>query len=309
MAGMIREIKITVDRNRIEAQMDDNDAPLDAELPQDPIRDDTISLLASLLRYESLKTEELLKVLGANLYAVLLNNNIGETINKELVKRDKAYQYLKISLDFGEHDPHASWPWEYLYSRQNGHFLANFAELLLVRNIPSPANDLAKDLAMEIHDPPLRVLFVASSPQGMEPVPYQELLAALKALQQDATADRMAINIATPGDPPGLTNVTYKYFRDLISGIQPHIIHFVGYARCVEQPGAPPHSTGQIAFMSGSSTPEWVEDQKFAELLFDIRSLRLVFLQACESSLPNRHPAVSSMAMRVAVMDKLFRRW
>jgi hypothetical protein len=56
--------------------------------------------------------------------------------------------------------------------------------------------------------------------------------------------------------------------------------------------------------MSGSSTPEWVEDQKFAELLFDIRSLRLVFLQACESSLPNRHPAVSSMAMRVAVMDK-----
>jgi hypothetical protein len=78
-------------------------------------------------------------------------------------------------------------------------------------------------------------------------------------------------------------------FEKLVEAEQPHIIHFIGHG----ERGGP---EGQPAFVGLDRNAHWVTGKDFAGLASKSKQLGLVFLQACESALPDPHSPISSVA-------------
>jgi hypothetical protein len=76
--------------------------------------------------------------------------------------------------------------------------------------------------------------------------------------------------------------------------LEPHVIHFVGHGQYVSPEG------GQIAFMKEDRTADWITAKRFATLLLEAFSVRMVFLQACESAAGDPYHAISGVAQRLA---------
>ena len=230
-------------------------------------------------------------------------------------------KYWKVELEF-ESEQHvlASWPWEYLYcpplpGMGGGYFLAESAKLVLTRCLPlylPPRNLLVPE-----KDLPIRVLFVAASPGKLSPVEYESVLEELKELEEQYKDKITVLPLVDPYVKlDGILvekynpNATFSKFFDMVLNFDPHIIHFVGHGRCLGEEG------GQLAFMdlNVNGDAHWVTDNELASKLMGT-SLRLVFLQACESALPsspyssyealadlhhNPYEAISGVAMHLA---------
>ena len=78
---------------------------------------------------------------------------------------------------------------------------------------------------------------------------------------------------------------------------QPAIIHFVGHGRRLKRGKT---SVGQLAFVGKDGKADWMDDKDFADQVARSRNLKLVFLQACESGMPDPQASVSGVAMQVA---------
>jgi hypothetical protein len=263
----------------------------------------------NMLRENRLTTDEEFEVLGANLYSVLFTNQIGVDLTKELYN-DETLDYLRIELEFGDGQSElASWPWEYLYcplrlgQGGSGYPLGRLENVVLTRHLRL-GGITARPLQVE--ERPVRVLFVAASPEDKElkPVQYSSVLNAIK----DLPAVKQGLIEVTPlvdpefvpivdgqtrsTDTPSKT--TLENFINMVEAVAPHIIHFIGHGQCKE-------GCGQIIFTQKDYKPDPVKDSDLANwLLPRSKSLRLVFLQACESALPDPYQAVSGVAMHLA---------
>jgi hypothetical protein len=78
---------------------------------------------------------------------------------------------------------------------------------------------------------------------------------------------------------------TWAGFKQMLEdldrkGKSPHVIHFVGHGVCESRVG------GQIAFADEHYGQSWVNGEDLAGVLRQYDSVKLVFLQACESAMP-----------------------
>jgi hypothetical protein len=89
---------------------------------------------------------------------------------------------------------------------------------------------------------------------------------------------------------------TPERFKKAVRDFEPHIIHFTGHGRAVAR-------GGQLAFVQPGGAPDWVDDRDFASWVAESSALKLVFLQACESALPDPYVGVSGVARAVAALD------
>lgn len=271
----------------------------DCAIQLDTVRKDTIDMLVKMLRENRLTSIDEYEVLGANLYSVLLDNEIGDAINNAY-HTDRKAAYLLVELTFREGQQYLSTlPWEYLYrpkreGKLGSGFLAEQSKLILVRNLQLDFSPQPLEVGED--DLPLRILFVAPSPRGEERVEYERILEEIKKLKEEA-GDRIQIyDLVEPYDPKDDQGpvVTYEAFTEWVNSIEPHVIHFVGHGRY------DPANGGQIAFMGLDFKAHWVRDARFAGFLQESPELRLIFLQACESGLANPYQALSGVAAEIA---------
>src|SRR5262249_15857331 len=147
-----------------------------------------------------------------------------------------------------------------------GYFLAEQVKLILTRRLrlDLPARSLLIDKR------PLKVLFVASSPKNHD-VEYEGVLEAIKDLGSDN------INV-TPLLPPD-SKASWPNFTSMLDIEGFHVIHFLGHGKWDPQKKA-----GTILFMKKDGTEDPRSESEIARAVMSVTSLKLVFLQACESA-------------------------
>ena len=293
-----------------------------ATLARTERRRKTIDLLVKVLEHHSDRNREdrlsadvyreLLSVVGQQLFELLfadirLRSNVATALEGVRDATDEV-DYLRVKLAFAGEPEHVGWlaslPWEYLHTPaaepEFEHvFLAKRAELMLSRRLPygklRPLGDRR----------PLTVLLVSPNPIELLSdddndderycrVDHRRVLEKLEQLDREGI-----INLRTlVDDPPDypVENQQWVTVGRLRQEIRKHpspvIVHFIGHGRR--------HDTnGQLLFSREDGTRHWVGADLFCERL-DRSTLKLVFLQACDSNLPAPYVPLSSVAMRVA---------
>lgn len=168
--------------------------------------------------------------------------------------------------------------------------------------------------------PPLRVLFVALSPEkaknndALPEVQYESVMETLRDLPKSREPDNpdptaIDLQMLAPRHdlrgyehPEGVvTNTDFDALGDRLEAWFPHVIHIVAHGRHHNDQG---RWLSKIAFRHSDGTPQWMGEKDVAGLVAEYKP-RLVFLQACESADTGLNPyqAVSGMARALARRD------
>jgi CHAT domain-containing protein len=86
--------------------------------------------------------------------------------------------------------------------------------------------------------------------------------------------------------------VTCQAFKTLVADFQPAIVHFIGHGQF--------DGTGRLAFSDVDGTVDWVDEWALRKHINASKDLKLVFLQACESALPDPYVSFSGVARTLA---------
>jgi hypothetical protein len=285
----IREFKVVVDLSgKITATQKPEPA---RRIREFKVKEDT-------LRARRLVEDVELQLLGEYLHGVLFDNEIGEVLHDAVM--DETTSLVRVELEFEERQEKlASWPWEYLYCPEHpgrtgdGYFLATLTRLVLIRHLHLDKPPRPTAVAKE--EFPLKILFVASSPSDVEPpVEYQSVLDEIEALQKADEGRIRVFKLVEPLNSDKPPVATFKNLGHQVKMFEPHVIHFVGHGQYASPEG------GQIAFMKEDRTADWITAKRFATLLLEAFSVRMVFLQACESAAGDPYHAISGVAQRLA---------
>jgi hypothetical protein len=240
----------------------------------------TLENLVRMLRANRLRQDET-ELLGEYLYTVLLGETFGNKLHDDLRAEEGAF--LRIDLIFeGLNNDLGDLPWEYLYRREpegNGYFLATEDRIALVRR-PKGANVRGLSLKASEGDSLLRVLLVAVSPADESPLEFGALASAMQELpglqlRTLVTALERNPSMAIADKRPA--EATWEGFLAALDEFKPHVVHFLGHGRSSE-------TGGEIAFVGSDFKADWRPGTKLSGALRDRKSVRLAFLQACETA-------------------------
>ena len=326
--GRTATIDITVSDRSIMWGVGSRDAEVRSrtalEMRLTPRRKQTISLLAELIRTstdvnlkrtdleqtpaaggKSMLYDNLLKVAGHELFDLLFVGDLRGELSDQLVAlRDGECDRLRVKLCFTGSDQEwlAMLPWEYARTPPGdpdfdpkGEFLSEVAELLLSRRI-----ELRRPRELGRGQWPLRVLLVCSSParageQQLAPVSAVRIIEQLETLEAEG---RIELEKLVEDDDPGRPladfepRVTGQAFKSLVQAFQPAIVHFIGHGQF--------DGTGRLAFSDVDGTVDWVDEWALRKYINASKDLKLVFLQACESALPDPYVSFSGVARTLA---------
>ncbi len=264
---------------------------------------ETIEALAKILRENRMSNERLpdeFVILGCNLWAILFGQNeVGKLLLKALQAKEQ-FDLLRVELEFAEPLKRvASWPWEYLYIPREtnvpgaGDFLAGRVSLVLTRRLSMPG---VRSLAI---DAKLKVLFVAASPNDKDAVAYEKTLEVLEKLAAEGKIVLNALvdapNTVGKLDVSGgdwSANASKIKFTNALEVFGPHVVHFIGHGESTD--------VSRIAFVGSDGNADWLREDELR--LYNVDSVRLVFLQACESALALADPyhTMCGFALHVA---------
>ncbi|HSJ25895.1 MAG TPA: CHAT domain-containing protein [Longimicrobiales bacterium] len=193
---------------------------------------------------------------------------------------------LRIRLRLADAPELAEVPWEYLYDRRSGRFLALDEETPVVRYLDLPLQ--APPLLVE---PPLRVLVMISSPEdvpGLDSAAEWELLN--RALADLAAAGAVQLH--------KLERATISALRWELKRNDYHVFHFIGHG------GVDAITERGILLLEdehGRSDP--VEAEVLAGVLSAERSLRLAVLNACEGGRASHGDIFAGTAQALVQQD------
>ena len=217
----------------------------------------------------SLAAELSLEELGGRLFKALFRGEVHGCWARSLAEATRDPEgglRLKLQLDLGDPllAPLVELPWEYLYSLEHHGFLGLQRRTPILRHMRLPLPGGRAPAAQ-----PLRLLTVSSQPKS------------LSRLALDDESERIA---AALGSLPGveavpLRNPTVETLRETLLRQEFHILHFMGH-------GGFDRTTGQgvLLFSGSNGSPVPVSGALLASHLAGLDSLRLVFVNACETA-------------------------
>jgi hypothetical protein len=253
--------------------------------------------------------ERLFVVLGQALFDVLFQGDVRALVAEYLEQVRLRKMRLRFNLSFIS-GPDSKWlaslPWEYMHTPMDdsaitagARFLSAQAELMLSRRLEGESRDLGDRIA------PIKVLLGCASPtapgdddDGLLRVHAQSMQQTLQALEDDEFIDLEVLVDENPPSadeaPPGYVwQATRDAFIARVTEVEPVLIHFIGHGRRCGR-------NGQLAFSMSNGKPDWLGEDEFAAIACTSASLRAVFLQACESALPDPYVGFSGVAQRLA---------
>ncbi len=255
----------------------------------------TLRTLLRMLRDNRLREGER-ELFGQYLYDVLLDNEAGEKLHKAL---RQGSCLLHVELHFYDVPSLSELPWEYLYRPTSksggGYFLAMEDRLALVRRPQVP--DAKCTLGVSANEK-LKVLLVACSPCDQPPLAFAAFIESMNKLPNVILRTLTTPYVKDPAlalGEHGAPEATFDNFEQAMSD-NPHIVHFLGHGR-VDPKG------GSIAFINDGYQADW-RNSKQLQRVFQEKSVRLAFLQACETSVKDdaamAYQALSSVAGALA---------
>ncbi len=254
--------------------------PFDQIALKDHLRDLHLALLRSggpTRRTPSVEERSVLEF-GQALFDALITGEVRSCFDKSLEHARTQHKGLRLRLRFSAPEL-ASLPWEYLYDRRNDHFLSLYKNTPLVRYL-----ELSQHIQPLTVKPPIRILGLIASPKDMPRLDAaNEKRRIEEALGELRAAGRVSLDWL-----PGQT------WRDLHLYMMEgpwHILHFVGHGRYNESLGE-----GVVFLSNDEGYAQELPARKFAQMLANHVSLRLVLMNSCESALGGTKDVFSSTA-------------
>ena len=205
---------------------------------------------------------------GDQLYSALFSGAILALFERSLGMIHGREQGLRIKLHIDPEDESlaqlASLPWEYLYRKETRDFLnlSRFTPIVRYLDVPRPYTPLPLK-------PPLRILVVIASPERYTPLD----LARERRLIEQSWAKMGDVQVDF------MDHATISNLHERLSCESYHVLHYMGHGDFDEASGQGvlvlEDEQGQGTMMHGST---------LGVLLRDVPSLRLVFLNACETA-------------------------
>lgn len=213
--------------------------------------------------------------IGDRLFRLLFTGEVGRLYHASRAKVPEG-EGLRLVLKL---DPRherlaevAGWPWELLFDRDGGRFLALDPRTPVVRSL-----DVRQPVAPAPRGGELRILVAVAAPRGLAPLGLEREVATLTEAWRGVSGVEVDV----------LRSVSRQTLRErLLDGLDRgrphHVLHFVGHGAV-----DPTAGEGVLVFEAAGGQPELVPGVALAAELNRSPRLCLVFLNACESgSLP-----------------------
>lgn len=221
-----------------------------------------------------------LKELGGLLYGAVFEGKMAAVLATSLEKAEAEQIGLRLRLRFSEDTSDlATLPWEILYDPVQERFLALSESSPILRYLSLP-----KARPTLLIKPPLRALAVLASPPGYEELDLEKEWQVLERALSGLVADRKFVL-------DRLERPTFAALQERLLGEDIHILHFVGHG--VYDKTA---STGALILDDTDGAAQEISGEELATLLHNHRSLRLVYLNACEGALSSHLSVFSGVA-------------
>ena len=266
-----QDFDLLIDRSgdRLVAQV--LNAPADqalAEFRMPFAEEEVENYLASLARNARGETPEVAaaKAFGASLFDAVFSREIRASFHRSLEEIRRHNSGLRLRLRFG--DPAlARLPWELLYDRSLGRFIALSRHTPLVRYM-----DLTERIQPLPLKSPLRVLAAISSPADVPAFDAEVEWTRLNEALRDLTlAGRLAIE--------RLEEATIESLQRRLQSGTHHAFHFIGHGEF-----DPQSRDGVLIFEAEGRRSHRVRAQQLVTILREHAALRLVVLKASEAA-------------------------
>jgi formylglycine-generating enzyme required for sulfatase activity len=206
----------------------------------------------------ALKTPE---EIGSELFRAVIAGEIQRLWDTSLSQTRSKGLGLRLRLRLGEVPGLEEWPWELLYDRSHGQFLALSQDISIVRYLGNPTQPSGEKIR-----PPLNVLVIIANPADCSRIngegEWELLNRDLGRLVEDGAV--LLNRLQTP-TLPALEQAMNQSWN---------VIHFVGH-------GQFKLGQGSLLLENASGRRQEVTGQKLRVLLEGQKELRLVVLNAC----------------------------
>ncbi len=239
------------------------------------------------------RRKQLAESIGQDLYRALLPGKVRQTFRSSLASvRAKDNVGLRIRLSFCGTSLHlpeiVGLPWELLCSPDTLEFPGSAPETPLVRYL-----DLERPIESVTIEPPIRVLGVLASPEGLRPIDRETHEETLR--EACGRNGRMVLKFLRP---PTLAALRDHLKRFQAKGQPIHVIHFLGHGAFDDD------GEGALNFEFPDHRRHRVSGRELAQMLGGFRELRLVVLSTCVGARMTRrrgqHPFAGSASALVA---------
>jgi hypothetical protein len=217
------------------------------------------------IKRKGIPETETIKKLGGCLFNAVFQDEIRICLLRSTDEANRQGYGLRIRLRLADAPELFDLPWEYLYHAKLDHFLSLSMETPIVRYIDLP--NLIPQLSI---NPPLRILIMISNPQTCQTLDVEHEWSKLKEAFADLESRGM-VELERL-DTPMLTSLQKK-----LRHREYHIFHYIGHGGFDEE-----DEDGVLLFEDESRNSFPVKGQYLGTILHDHRSLKLVFLNACE---------------------------
>jgi len=206
------------------------------------------------------------KTFGAALFEAVFKNRIGRLFESSRVRAQAEGRPLRLRLRLADVPELSRLPWEYLYDRERGMFLAQTGRISIVRYLETPEPTPPRPV-----EPPLHVLVIHPRPQDLPALAGEEEWEHIRTtLKRHRRSRRTEIELL---EPP-----TFEALHDRLHQGTWHVLHFIGHGTFENKA-----ESGTLIFENGQGQGAPVDASRFSALLYD-RQVRLVVLNACEGA-------------------------
>jgi formylglycine-generating enzyme required for sulfatase activity len=212
--------------------------------------------------------------IGSELFRAVISEEIRSRWDTSLAQTRSKGLGLRLRLRLGQVPGLEDWPWELLYDRSHGQFLALSKDISIVRYLENPTRSNPEQIKT-----PLKVLVVIANPTDCHRLDGEQEWALLnEALGK--LKGKVLIERLQPPTLPALETAMKQSW---------HVVHFVGHGRFVEQ-------EGRLLLEDGSGRGQEVPGRKLRVLLEGQKDLRLVVLNACSGGKTSQENAFAGVA-------------
>ncbi|MBV9542845.1 MAG: CHAT domain-containing protein, partial [Chloroflexi bacterium] len=223
--------------------------------------------------------------IGRQLFAAVLGATVGEHWEQERRRAGRRALRLVLRIDPGSARELLNLPWEYLHDGQD--FFALNRQTPLYRMPWGIESEELPALGA-----PLRLLVVIAAPTGLgrnmvlNSAREEDLILAATAGAR--RLGQVEVIFAANGSMEGV--------KVALRDHDPHILHFTGHGIFDRE-----SDTGRLLMEAVDGSPNEIPNQEFVRLLLEhgSKSLRLVFLSACQSAVVPRQDGYADLGRRL----------
>ena len=239
--------------------------PFDSAALQVRLKDLQIALLRSggARRSVLLPEEATVQEFGATLYDSIFVGEVRSLLETSRRTAVNAGQGLRLRLRFQSAEM-AALPWEYLFDKRLGDFVALAADMPIVRHLPIIA--AAEPLIVQ---PPLRVLGMIAAPANLPPIDVRAEQATVAQALRKLTAQGLV-------ELEWVEGQSWRALRQRMREEPWHVVHFMGHGSFDAT-----KREGVLYFTDDVGQADALTATEFNRILAGNQALRLVLLNAC----------------------------